>query len=268
MKSVAWLSVLGLAGFTVFQACGSKDDKRKTESEEGGAAGQGHMAGGAPTAPGAAGSAGAAGESAVSDGVAGEGGHEGVAGQGGAAASAGSANASGEAGAGAGGAEGGAGGGGDGGATTEVSCERATTCTNDLSGLGLADFSIAFSIQTTATVGSGILSQRAICMHSQFWDIRLRGGGTSISVELDDAVNYTDLTAPMVINDGGAHEVRVCRKSGHVYVFADGELVTDAEDAAEFTTLPPLATKTTLCTSLDGTIALDGTVADVCIGAL
>jgi hypothetical protein len=166
-------------------------------------------------------------------------------------------------------AEGGVSGeGGAGGAVAEISCERATTCSNDLSGLGLEDFSIAFSIQTTATVGSGILSQRQICMRSRFWDIRLRNGGTSISVELDDASNYTDLTAPMVINDGAAHEVRVCRKSGHVYVFADGELVVDGPNATAFTTLVPLTTKTTQCMSLDGTVTLDGTVSDVCIGAL
>jgi hypothetical protein len=159
-------------------------------------------------------------------------------------------------------AEGGAGG------ADSVSCELAATCTGDLSALGTGDFSIAFTITTTANVGSGIISQRAVCMHSKFWDIRLRAGTTGLSIELDDQMNYSGLIAPAVVNDGVPHEVRVCRKAGHVYVFSDGALVKDAENATSFTTLPALATSTTTCTALDGTVTLVGSVSNVCVGPL
>lgn len=259
MKSVALVSVLGLAAVSLFQACGSDDDKRKLEPEVGGAAGQRSEPGGAPVGgradAGGEGGTPAAGHAATPGGAGGAATNEPT--DGGASGAGGDGGNSGV------GAEGGAGG-----AAAEITCERAATCANNLSGVGTEDFSIAFSIQTEATVGSGIVSQRGICMRSMFWDIRLRGGGTSISVELDDGANYTDLTAPMVLNDGAPHEVRVCRKSGHVYVFADDELVTDGANATAFETLPALATKTTTCTQLDGTITLDGTVSNVCVGAL
>ncbi|MDF3067291.1 MAG: hypothetical protein K0R38_2892 [Polyangiaceae bacterium] len=253
LKAVQFALGLAAAVIPLFVACGSKDDRRKLEPTDGGAGGEPTMfaGGGTPSAGVPAMGAGEGGMPVAGGAAPAPGGSGGSSGEGGVSAEGG---VSGE--------------GGAGGAVAEISCERATTCSNDLSGLGLEDFSIAFSIQTTATVGSGILSQRQICMRSRFWDIRLRNGGTSISVELDDASNYTDLTAPMVINDGAAHEVRVCRKSGHVYVFADGELVVDGPNATAFTTLVPLTTKTTQCMSLDGTVTLDGTVSDVCIGAL
>jgi hypothetical protein len=157
---------------------------------------------------------------------------------------------------------------GEGEARAGVSCERAPTCTGDLSGLGTADFSVAFTITTTAMVGSGVISQRAMCGHSQFWDVRMRPAG-ALSVELDDNVSYTDLLAPVTVNDGNAHEVRVCRKATHLYVFADGQLVADAPNASSaFTTLAPLATSTTTCTVRDGTVTLVGSLSDVCVGAL
>lgn len=264
VKSVLLAGVLGIATFALFQACGSKDDKLRVEPTEGGAGGERAigMEGGVGGDRATGTESGA--PSAGSPMSVGEGGVTAAGGDGSAPAGAGTEGGA----AGRPTDAGGSGQGGEGGALAEVSCERATTCSNDLSGLGSEDFSIAFSIQTTATVGSGILSQRQICMRSKFWDIRLRGGGTSISVELDDEVNYTALSAPMVVNDGAAHEVRVCRKSGHVYVFADGGLITDSANATLFTTLAPLATKTTLCNGWDGTVALDGTVSDVCIGAL
>jgi hypothetical protein len=159
-------------------------------------------------------------------------------------------------------ASGEAGAGGDG-----VSCELAASCTNDLSGLGTGDFSIAFTIATSANAGSGVISQREECGRSMFWDIRMRGNG-NLSVELDDETNYLDMVVPSTVNDGSPHEVRVCRKGGHVYAFSDGRLLDEAPNTTAFAELWTLATRTTTCNQLDGTVELVGSVTDVCVGPL
>lgn len=249
MKFALGAGVLG--ALILSQACGSSDPKKRSEpTDEGGAAGARPVEelAGAPAAGGMGGDGGSVAAGAPAGGVAGEG-----EARAGAPADGGNVSEGGTPG------EGGASG---------VTCERAPTCTGDLSGLGTADFSVAFTITTTAMVGSGVISQRAMCGHSQFWDVRMRPAG-ALSVELDDNVSYTDLLAPVTVNDGNAHEVRVCRKATHLYVFADGQLVADAPNASSaFTTLAPLATSTTTCTVRDGTVTLVGSLSDVCVGAL
>jgi hypothetical protein len=276
VKSLFGIGLLSLAVVVSSQACGSSDEKTQRPGNhrpEGGAAGASLDAAGAPDGASMAGTAGALGEGGApgagtagttGTGGAGAGTTGGSGGEGGTEPP-GSGNA-GE------GAEGGFGGvsgeGGAAGAGEEVTCEVAASCSQDLSAVGTGDFSIAFTITTVATVSSGIVSQRSICMHSKFWDIRLRSNGTGLSVELDDQANYTSFVAPMVVNDGVPHEVRVCRKSGRVYAFADGKLSAQAVSATNLATLPAFATSTSKCGAEDGTVTLVGTLTNVCVGAL
>jgi hypothetical protein len=250
----------------VSQACGSSDksSKPRVQHPEGGAGGADFGAddGGAPHGTPTGGTPGTAGT--VGDGgapTAGSGGSDSAAGEGGAA---GNVTGGGQGGASEGGATGE---GGAGGASEEVTCEVAPTCSQDLSNIGTGDFSISFKITTTAQVSSGIVAQRQICMHSKFWDIRVRASGTGISIETDDQVNYTSLVAPMTIDDGAPHEVRICRKSGVIYAFADGTLSVQGASLTSFETLPSFASKTSVCSAF-GTVTLDGTLEDVCVGAL
>ncbi len=108
-------------------------------------------------------------------------------------------------------------------------------------------------------------------MHSKFWDLNmgtLADGIGVLGVQLDDESEFTAFAAPVILNDGQPHEVRLCRKAGQVYAFSDGVLIGQAASTVSFTTLPALATLTTTCTPYDGTVALDGTVTGVCVGAL
>jgi hypothetical protein len=149
-----------------------------------------------------------------------------------------------------------------------VSCERAPTCTSDLSGTGTGDFSISFTLTTTSTSLSAVVCQRAACEHSQFWDVRLHQTGQVI-VELDDGGGaYMQLLAGTNVNDGAPHDVAVCRKSGQVYAFVDGVLANETANATPLSTLPPLVTSTSVCTGIDGTVALDGSLTNLCVGAL
>ena len=147
-------------------------------------------------------------------------------------------------------------------------CAPAASCVNDLTGIGAADFSIAFTLTTTATVGSGVISQRAICMHSSFWDVRTNAVG-ALGFELEDtARRYTVMQVDAVLNNGQPHNVQVCRRAGRVYGYVDGKLAGQVESQTIVGMLAPLAIGTTKCGPLDGTRALVGTVADVCIGPI
>ncbi|MDF3072296.1 MAG: hypothetical protein K0R38_7897 [Polyangiaceae bacterium] len=274
MKSFFGLGILGAAVVLASQACGSSDNSVKPRGDrpEGGAAGADsgadNSAGRDDTLTGGTGGmAGTVGESGAT--TAGSGGSSGATGEGGAA---GNVNGGGQGGASEGGESGqggtgGAGEGGTGGAGEEVTCEVAPTCSQDLSNVGTGDFSISFEITTNAQVNSAIVSQRQICMHSKFWEVALLANGAGISVETDDQVSYTSFVGPMKVNDGAPHEVRVCRKSGVIYVFADGTLRSQAASVTTLTTLPAFASKTTVCTSY-GRTALVGALENVCVGPL
>jgi hypothetical protein len=106
-------------------------------------------------------------------------------------------------------------------------------------------------------------------MHSRFWDARLRPDG-SYSLELDDGTPaYVGVAVPGVLNDGAPHVVSFCRKAGTVYAFVDGQLgFSQASDVSLGPDLAALQTGTSPCVGFDGTVALVGTISDVCVGAL
>lgn len=149
-----------------------------------------------------------------------------------------------------------------------IACRPAATCTNDLSNSGPDDFSIAFSINTTATVYSAVIAQRALCMHSFFWNVRMSPDGR-LGFEYDDNnAHYRSFTGTIAVNDGVDHAVFACRVSGVDYLYVDGVLDTTGPNTVDFsTTLNPLETGTSPCIAFgDGTQALVGTVDDICVG--
>lgn len=304
----SWVSVALLSvgvGMLALQACGSSDDGGAPgaggsggnggsggSQASGGSAGKGTggsagttsggsggttSGSGGTSSGGTSGSAGDGGTSAsggsggATAGSGGSGNEAGAAGDGGASGSgAGGDSAGGEGGAsgGAGGQSGETGSGGEGGTGDDVSCDPAPVCTDDLSDVGTGDLSISFELTTSATVRSAIISQRLVCSHSMFWDVRMSAAG-ALSVEFDEnGFNYLSLVLPVTVNDGVPHEVRICRIAGHVHAFVDGVRVAHAPNAADFGSLHTLQVETGACVGADGTNALDGTVSNVCVGAL
>ena len=150
-----------------------------------------------------------------------------------------------------------------------IACRPVASCTNDLSNIGTGDFSIAFTINTASTSPSGVIEQRAICMHSFFWGVRTGAGGGHLGFEYDDNnAHYRSFTSTGTINDGVDHAVLACRVSGTDYLYIDGVLDTTGPNTVDYsTTLSPLTTGTSPCIAFgDGTVALVGTVDDVCVG--
>jgi hypothetical protein len=136
----------------------------------------------------------------------------------------------------------------------------------DLSNVGTADFRVAFTIRTTAQVGSAVINQRAECSHGSFWGVRTGPGG-AIGVETDDGAHYTVLVSNGAtrINDGAPHRVTIARENGTLAIGVDNDPPALASSAASFGLLAPLKTGEDPCDGVDGTVPLDGAVTDVAL---
>lgn len=164
--------------------------------------------------------------------------------------------------------------GGDGGHGGDPACEDPVgggSCTGDLGLVGTGDFEVKFTITTSTTVPvAAIVQQRALCEHSFFWDARLVNG--MVYFEVDDAnANYVGCPSPVALNDGVPHRVVVRRVAGSLSMIVDcGAAMTCPSLTNLSTTLATLGNQTNnpCIGTLDGTVALDGTVNDVCVRPL
>jgi hypothetical protein len=168
----------------------------------------------------------------------------------------------------------------------ETSMPEASTpvCLTDLSNTGAGDFSISFTLSTTMVGVSAILNQRQICAGSDFWDIQAAfpsptqsnqpngAFGTSmfgIGMETDDTQNYTDLVAPVILNDGVAHSIQFLRLSGNLSVVVDGKTIVAKPSLSVFNMLSPLAQGKDVCDSVDGTLPFtSGSITNLCLQKL
>ena len=141
-----------------------------------------------------------------------------------------------------------------------------SACLSSLEGIGLADFTIAFSIQTAANATSTVIGQRGLCAHDKMWDVRIIGG--PLQMEFDDLVNYTEVVTKARVNDNNVHAVVVKRVAGTLTVTIDGVLDSTAPAAESFAALTPLFVAAgDPCEKKDGTLPLVGAVTDVCLGS-
>jgi hypothetical protein len=142
-------------------------------------------------------------------------------------------------------------------------------CPDDLSTVGTGDFEIAFELTTSATALSAVLSQRSICTHAYFWDIRLAAG--HLDVELDDEnQHYTVCNGVHALNDGMPHWIDIKRQSGTLTLEVDCAVDTTCAAPTDIAiSLPGLQTGLDPCVGGgDGTVALVGTVDNECVRPL
>jgi hypothetical protein len=143
----------------------------------------------------------------------------------------------------------------------------AGSCRSDLSNIGTADFHISLSVTTTQSGWVAVANQRAYCIPSTFWDIRIDGG--FLFVEADDVKNYAAVESPGPrVDDGKTHNVLMVRSSGRLAVYVDdaGSSPT-TPSTAWFGALPPLAIGTDVCSPSDGTMQLIGAVTNLCLAS-
>ena len=145
---------------------------------------------------------------------------------------------------------------------------RVVHCTGDLSGVGAGDFLVSLSVTTRQAGLVALVNQREQCTPSVFWDVRMEDG--LLFVEVDDVAHYTAIhTTGAAINDGSPHAVAVRRIAGVLTVSVDGVGASPQASLASLGALAPLATGTDPCvTSSDGTVAIAGQIAAVCVAPL
>jgi len=143
----------------------------------------------------------------------------------------------------------------------------APRCTGDLSNVGTGDFQVSLTVTGTQTGLVALVSQRASCAPSVFWDIRMQDG--LLFVEVDDVTRYTALQkAGPAINDGLPHRVTVDRVAGTLTAYVDGVEAGSDTSPESLGALPAFASGTDVCvTSSDGTAAFVGQIANVCVGS-
>jgi len=143
----------------------------------------------------------------------------------------------------------------------------APACVGDLSGISTGSFRISFTVETTQAGLVALLNQRATCiLGSSFWDIRLSSG--VLLVETDDSQAYTSVTASgPAINDGLPHNVVIERLAGNLVVLVDSVQVGSETSAANFGRLPPLVLGSDACDTDGSTIALVGSLTNLCVEA-
>jgi hypothetical protein len=87
-------------------------------------------------------------------------------------------------------------------------------------------------------------------------------------VETDDTQAYTSVTASgLAINDGLPHDVVVERLAGNLLVLVDSVRVGSKASAANFGRLPPLVVGADACDADGSTIALVGSLTNLCVAA-
>jgi hypothetical protein len=153
----------------------------------------------------------------------------------------------------------------------ECAAPSAPSCVADLSNVSTGSFHIAFTLKTTQAGSVALLNQRAACGATPYWDIRLSNG--NVLVETDDGI--TDggtrdfvTTLGAAVNDGLPHAILVERVQGTLTVFVDGAKAGSTMSLSNFGSLPPLEAGKDPCDNVDGTVALVGSVTNICLTAL
>jgi len=133
--------------------------------------------------------------------------------------------------------------------------------------VGNSDFTVAFAIRTSTTgQGMEVLSKRAVCTYSTFWDVRMSQNG-SLSFELRQSVDNLGVSTALPVNDGTFHDVVFVREGTSVGAYVDRVLTTwkDNGAAADMTNTAELLAGAGPCVGVDGTIPFSGTLDEITI---
>lgn len=153
------------------------------------------------------------------------------------------------------------------GAVLPDASDSGAACLDDLSNTGTADFTVAFSLSTTQTNANvAVINQRSACTNSLLWDVRMSSGYLYIATD-DSSGDYNNLTSAATVNDGNVHAIVVKRVSEVLSVTIDGTPSGSGPSTAAFGALPALEEGTDVCQSTDGTVALVGSLTNVCVSS-
>jgi hypothetical protein len=144
----------------------------------------------------------------------------------------------------------------------------ASTCADDLSNTGTADFHIALTVSSHQTGAVALANQRASCGAANFWDLRIWSGNLRFETSnmTVDAGPYSDLfTSGTLVNDGKPHAIAIQRVAGVVTAFIDNKDAGSTPSVVSFGQLAPLVTGTDPCEGHDTTSPFAGTLSGLCV---
>jgi hypothetical protein len=152
----------------------------------------------------------------------------------------------------------------------QCAAPSAPSCVADLSNISTGSFHVSFTVRTTLAGSVALINQRNVCGVAPYWDIRLSNG--NVSAETDDGgdggTRNSVTTSGALVNDGQPHAILVERVNGTLAVFIDGVKAGSTMSVSNFGALPPLEVGKDPCDNVDGTVALVGSVTNVCLTAL
>lgn len=165
---------------------------------------------------------------------------------------------------------------GDGGAGSLPPC----ACLGDLSGVGLGDFTIGFTVRTSMRFGepgyAALLNQRSSCDASHpGWDVLMRSDGT-VGLQIYDGSNVFDdaKLEGAAVNDGAEHRVVLRRTGGGsvVVMTVDGRggaLLGEPPEALSGTLAPLDTGQEPICAGnmAAPALGLQGEIGSACVAA-
>jgi hypothetical protein len=143
---------------------------------------------------------------------------------------------------------------------------------NTIGNFGTSDFTMDFWIKTNSNRLEGILGKRPVCMHSNFWDIRIgtttdqSSGIIIFELEQDSSgTTYKSLDGRTRANDGNFHHVAIVREGTTVSLYIDGILDASITTSGVMNLVnsADLIAGKSVCTGVDGTQFFSGLLDEV-----
>jgi hypothetical protein len=142
----------------------------------------------------------------------------------------------------------------------------APSCVEDLSSISTGSFHVSFTVQTTQAGSVALVNQRGTCDLQPYWDVRLENG--NVQAETDDGGTFYHVTTSgTLVNDGQPHAILVERVQGTLSIFIDGVQSASTSSLSGFAKLPPFEVGLDPCDNVDGTVALVGSLTNLCLTA-
>jgi hypothetical protein len=136
-------------------------------------------------------------------------------------------------------------------------------CVPSLADVGTSDFTVAFTITTTATVSTALVNQRAACVGAE-WDVYMSPTG---AIEIETETTASDRVYDIGgtgVNDGNPHHVQAGRAGGELWVQVDDTPMSPlVADTNALGTLPALVIGTDACSTTAAPLV--GSLTDLCI---
>jgi hypothetical protein len=145
---------------------------------------------------------------------------------------------------------------------TVVTRSDGSTCKDDLSNIGTADFDISFTVASEQTGVVALVNQRVSCNDTDFWDVQMNGG--FITVEVSAQGDETSFPGSVRMNDGRPHDVLVRRVSERLAIYVDG--FESGPNSAPIA-VGPLAALSTGTDPCMGAQSFVGTITNLCIAS-